>query len=190
MTCIAAIRTEDGDIYIGGDSAGIDADSLLMGLHVETKVWQEFDMVFGMCGSFRVAQVIRYHTPIPEDHYDDPLEYLTGPFANALRETLHESGTLSIWDEDSTEEINESGLIVGYKGRVFEIMSDFGVGELVNGYASIGCGYPLALGSLASTESLDMGPEERILMALNVAERHSAGVAGPMKILKLPTDPS
>jgi hypothetical protein len=62
-------------------------------------------------------------------------------------------------------------------------MSDFGVGELVHGYGSVGCGAAIACGSLATSEDFEVTAEERIELALEAAERHSAGVRGPMTII-------
>lgn len=187
MTCIAAVVGEKGTIYMGGDSAGIDTWDLSLGVQLETKVWKSGPLLFGACGSFRVSQLIRWHMPIPvPDPELEPIAYLTGPLVDAMRDTLSEGGALTMWQDDATEELTQSGLIVGYNGRVFEVFSDFGVGELTHGYASVGCGSLIALGVLAATEEFDIKPHKRITLALNAAERHSGGVRGPMTVLKLP----
>lgn len=184
MTCIAAVV--DGDnIYMGGDSAGISDDSVYsLGIGAESKIWEKDGILFGASGSFRVSQVLRWQMSLPQYNPDaEPLEYLTGPLATAMRESLMVHGALSVWEEDSTENIDGS-LLVGYGKRVFEIFGDFGVGELVHGYGSVGCGSPIAMGALAATESTKIKPKKRITMALEAAERHSAGVRGPFTILK------
>lgn len=185
MTCIVAVSSPDGSVVMGGDSAGVDDRDYSMGTHAEPKVWSAGDVLFGACGSFRVAQLLRHHMVLPAlDPDEDPLHFVTGSLVNAMRSTLTEGGALTVWDEDSTEELTASGLLVGIAGRVFEVFEDFGVGELVEGYGSVGCGSMLALGVLAATESLDLGPRRRVKLALKAAERHSAGVRGPMTILR------
>lgn len=185
MTCIAAVVGDDGHVYMGGDSAGVSDDSVLsLGVGAESKIWESNGILFGCCGSFRVAQVIRWQIDFP--HYnpkDDPLGYLTGSFITTLRDSLREHGSLTVWEEDSTENMG-GGVLLGFCGRVFEIFSDFGVGELIHNYGSVGCGSPIAMGSLATTEALKTNPKKRIQIALEAAERHSAGVRGPMKIIK------
>lgn len=184
MTCIAAVA--DGEIvYMGGDSAGITDDSVLsLGIGSESKIWESEGILFGCCGSFRVAQVIRWQMTIPQyNPTAEPLEYLTGQLITAMRDTLREHGSLTTWEEDSTESI-DGGVLLGFCGRVFEIYNDFGVGELIHDYGSVGCGAPVAVGSLAATESLDVKPKKRITLALQAAERHSAGVRGPFTIIK------
>lgn len=185
VTCIAAVVGSDGAIYMGGDSAGVSDDSVLsLGIGTEPKVWKSGGLMFGACGSFRVSQVIRWQVHVPTyDPDTEILAYLTGPLIDSLRDELDMHGTLQAWLDDATEGIN-GGLLIGAAGRVFEVYNDFGIGELVHGYGATGCGGPIALGNLAATESLDIKPKKRILMALQAAERHSAGVRGPFTIIK------
>lgn len=183
MTCIAAVA-ENGRVVMGGDSAGVD-DRLGIDAGTEPKVWQAGPLMFGAFGSFRVSQLLRWHLTIPVPSLGvDPFEYLTGPLVNAMRESLTIGGALTTWQEDNTEAIDSSGFLIGFAGRVFEMYGDFGINEPSNGYASVGCGAPYALGVLAATERLDLSPKRRIRLALDAAARHSAGVRGPMLILK------
>lgn len=184
MTCIAAVVHNDS-IYMGGDSAGVSDDSVYsLGIGAESKIWENSGILFGASGSFRVSQVLRWQLQVPQyNPVGEPLEYLTGSFITSMRDSLREYGALVTWDEDATEAIDGS-LLIGFQSRVFEIFGDFGVGELIHGYGSIGCGSPIALGNLAATESLDIKPKRRIQMALEAAERHSAGVRGPFTIIK------
>lgn len=185
MTCIAAVRSKNGTIVMGGDSAGFEDDSnMSLGIGKETKVWKNNGILFGACGSFRVSQVLRWHLRVPVyDTTSEPLEYITGPLVNEMRAALEVAGALTVWEDDHTESMG-GGLLLGHRGRVFEMWGDFGVGELVHDYGATGCGGAIACGSLATTEGLDISPKKRVLLALNAAERHSAGVRGPMVVIK------
>lgn len=169
---------------MGGDSAGVTDDTVYsLGIGAEKKVWESDGILFGACGSFRVSQVLRWQMTVPPyDPEGEPLVYITGPLITAMRETLQLHGSLTVWEEDSTESI-DGGLLLGFCGRIFEVYNDFGVGELIHGYGSVGCGFPIAVGNMAATEKLDIEPKKRVRMALEAAERHSAGVRGPMKII-------
>lgn len=184
VTCIAAVA-DGGIVYMGGDSAGITDDSVLsLGIGSESKIWEKDGILFGCCGSFRMSQVLRWQMNVPQYNPDaEALDYLTGSLITAMREALREHGNLITLQEDSTELIS-GGVLLGFCGRVFEIYNDFGVGELVHNYGSVGCGAPVAVGSLAATESLEVKPKKRITLALQSAERHSAGVRGPFTIIK------
>lgn len=185
MTCIAAVA-HNGHVWMGGDSAGVTDDTVYsLGIGSEAKIWEKDGILFGASGSFRVAQVLRWQTNIPQYNPDaEPLEYLTGSFMTAFRDSLEEHGTLTTWEEDSTQGI-DGAVLLGFCGEVFEIYNDFGIGQLVHGYGAIGCGFPIAVGNLSATENFDIKPRKRVLLALEAAERHSAGVRGPMKVLKL-----
>jgi len=181
MTCIAAV-TDGKTVWMGGDSAGVD-DNFDLGIGRETKVWQNGGILFGASGSFRVAQVLRWHMSVPEDKTREPLEYITGSLVDAMRYTLEAYGALTKWEEDSTENMG-GDILIGYKGHVFEMWGDFGVGELIHDYGAVGCGGALACGSLATTEFFELKPRERVELALEAAERHSGGVRGPMVIME------
>src|SRR4051794_31567764 len=117
---------------MGGDSAGVD-HHLGLQIGVEPKVWVNGPIVFGACGSFRVSQLLQYHLTVPVPDDDDLRTYVTGPLVDAIRETLSTGGALTIWDETSTEELTESGFLMGVGARLFELYEDFGVGEYVDG---------------------------------------------------------
>lgn len=180
-TCIAAL-VHDGSVWMGGDAAGTDYD-LGLRVGVEPKVWVNGPVVFGACGSFRVSQLLRHHLTVPVPDDDNVLQWVTGPFMDAMRETLRAGGSLTTWDTTSTEELTDSGFLVGVHGRLFDIYEDFGVGEYVEGYAAIGCGGDFALGSMFATPKL--APKKRITLALEAAEKFSAGVQGPFTIEKV-----
>lgn len=182
MTCIAAVVAPNGTVVMGGDSASVD-DNLRIDVGGEPKVWTAGPLMFGACGSFRVAQVLRWHLVVPApDPNDEPMAYLTGALADQMRDVLMEHGTLSIWDEDATEGLSESGLLIAYDGKVYEMYEDFGVHEYPGDYAAIGCGRRWAEGVLFATADLDLSAKKRVKLALAAAERHSAGVVGPMTI--------
>lgn len=169
---------------MGGDAAGTHLDSWLQQTGLESKVWRSGEIVFGGCGSFRIMQLLRHKMVIPAvpDECDET-SYLVGDFVDAMRNALEEGGALSIWDEDQTETMDESGYLIAVRGRIFEVYSDFGVGEFEDGFASIGCGKQFALGSLYSTE--DLKPKRRLKLSLEAAAHFSAGVRGPFTVEKL-----
>jgi hypothetical protein len=184
MTCIAALIDDKGQVWVGGDALGTDPDSLDARVGTESKVWSTGNLVFGGCGSFRIMQLLRWHMDVPEIRPDEePLAFISGALVDAMRASLSEGGALTTWDETATEELYESGFLVACEGRLFEIYSDFGVGEYVEKYAAIGCGAPFALGALYTTAYLT--PKKRIRSALKAAEKFSAGVKGPFTIQKI-----
>lgn len=177
MTCVAAL-VDDGHIYIGADSAGVDAN-LDLRVRADSKLWVDEPFVFGFCGSFRMGQLLRHHFNPPRRQADKELdEFMCVDFIDAVRLCLSDGGYMRVKDE-----VEEGGnFIVGYESRLFEIEGDFQVAEYFEPYAAIGCGFPYALAVLEVTKG---PPRRRITRALEVAEKYSAGVRSPFSIVKL-----
>lgn len=182
-TCIVGIEHE-GHVYIGGDSAGVK------GLSIQTrrdeKVFKNEDFVMGFTSSFRMGQVLRYAF-VPPEHSPrkDDMEYLVTDFIDAVREAYKESGFMSK-DEESNSAESGGTFLLGYKGNLYIVDDDFQVGQTHDGYAAVGCGSDLALGSLYTSSFSD--PVERMEVALKAAAHFSAGVRGPFNYVSTKHD--
>jgi ATP-dependent protease HslVU (ClpYQ) peptidase subunit len=188
MTCIVGIES-DGKVYIGGDSAGVAGYSLTIRsdakvftkLGFEANTYTPVGWIMGFTSSFRMGQLLRYKLELPKvpATADTLEEFMATAFVDAARAALSAGGWLSK-DKD-----RESGgmFLVGVRGELFCVQSDFQVARAADGYDAVGCGDELALGSLYSTIG-KTGVEDRLLTALRAAEHHSAGVAGPFTIVE------
>lgn len=171
MTCIVAVK-HGNKIFMGGDSAG--SNGHLTVVRKDEKVFIKDEMIFGYTSSFRMGQLLRYKLKLPEHPKTlSCLEYLSTVFVDEVRKVFKEGGYLSKTNE------NESGgcFLIGYKGQIFEIESDFQVGICNEDYASVGSGDMVALGSLYSTSKKD--PQVRIAMALEAASNFVTTVRPP-----------
>ncbi len=183
MTCIVGFIDDSGDIYMGGDSAGVS------GFDIRTcsnpKVFINGEFIMGYTSSFRMGQLLQYSFSPPKyisELHGDIHKYMCTEFVNSLRQCLSNGGYAR---NDSGE---ESGgfFLVGFKGRLFEIQSDFQVFECSEPYNSVGCGESFALGSLWQNNAVY--GENKVKEALKCAEYFSAGVRSPFTILKLPKE--
>lgn len=179
MTCIAGIRTDDGRVYIGGDSAGVGGLSL--SVRADAKVFINGGFLFGFTSSFRMGQVLRYAFTPPKRHPDkDVMEFMVTEFVDAVRNAFKTAGVAH-----KSDEVESCGtFLVGYAGRLFNVADDYQVGEAACGYDAVGCGEGIALGSLYATADM-VDNEARISLALHAAEAHSAGVRGPFTVLSI-----
>lgn len=177
MTCIIALKHK-GKIHMGADSAGV-AD-LDITSRKDSKIFIKNDMLFGFTSSFRMGQIIRYCFKIP-DHRNDisNMEFLSSTFIRVLRRTFKENG----YCREYNSEQSGGEFLIGYKGKIYHIGSDFQVGESLEIFDSCGCGKSYALGSMYSTKSSD--PCSRIKEALSAAEKFSAGVRRPFNIMSI-----
>lgn len=177
MTCIVG-WVENGTVWMGADSAGVSGYDLTV--RADQKVFKNGPMLFGFTTSFRMGQLLRYALVIPDhDPRVDDDKYLVTTFVNAVRECLKSNG----WAVKKDEQEQGGQFLVGYKGRIVCIESDYQVGINVDGFAACGCGDQIALGALYASNHLT--GRTRIETALQAAERFSAGVRGPFHVLSM-----
>ncbi len=175
MTAIAGL-VHDHRVYIGADSAGVAGYDLT--IRADRKVFRNGPYLFGFTTSFRMGQLIRYTfaPPAPSADLD---RFMATAFIDALRQCLKDGG----WARKDNERETGGEFLVGIGGRLFHIDGDYQVGEPADGYDAVGCGAQIAAGSLHTTATLAVPPRRRIELALQAAERHSAGVRGPFRCL-------
>lgn len=179
MTCIAAVA-EAGVVWMAADSAGVAG--LALTVRRDPKIYRVADFLFGFTSSFRMGQLLGYKFSPPQHHAEWDIErYMTTVFVDALRQTLKDGGFAR--NDSGVEQAGE--FLVGYRGRIFRVCSDYQVGENVDPFDAVGCGADLALGALHATR--EKSPAERVLMALEAAEAFSAGVRRPFRVEHSPT---
>jgi len=182
MTCIAAIEHK-GSVYIGGDSA-YSGENLVASTSFNEKVFIVDNMIIGVCGSIRTTQVMHYGLKLPskKDEQTD-MSYLTMDFVDSLRALLKDKATIST--DENCDSLSDTGFLLGYNKKLFEVDTDMQIVRPIDGYAAMGSGGELALGSMFTTKNLDMTPEERITIALEAATHHTCHVRPKFHILRL-----
>lgn len=184
MTCIVGlIDKETKTIYIGGDSAGVGGRYNIR-TRKDPKVFIRGPFIMGFTTSFRMGQLLmsdERFTVRPQKGYESDYEYMVSAFVPAVQKLFEVGGFI---EEDN--KVKSGGtFLVGYKGNLYCIESDFQVAEHHDEFNACGCGEDYALGSLYSTRKTKMIPAERVYEALETAEYFSAGVRKPFNILKL-----
>lgn len=176
MTCIVGL-VDNGSVYIGGDSAGVAG--LSISIRSDEKVFQNGPFIMGFTTSFRMGQLLRYKFDPPQQTVGQTdMQYMVTDFIDGVRRCFAANG---FGDKDAT---SGGTFLVGYKGKLYVIQSDYQVGIPSELYDAVGCGTDLALGSLFSTQESDLNAEERVIMALKAATAFSAGVAPPFLLVK------
>jgi len=191
MTCIVGL-VDNGRVIIGGDSAGVTT-SWGISTRRDPKVGLVGEFAIGFTDSFRMGQVLLYRFRPPELYHDtDLMPYMVGPFVDELRLTLKAAG----YAECRNERESAGTFLVGIRGRLFRVCSDYQVGEAADKFDSVGCGEGHALGSLFTTSpdcplyttSLDypLSARGRVIEALRAAEHFSGGVRSPFNLIETP----
>ncbi len=177
VTCIVGLEY-DGRVIIGGDSAGVAGYSITV--RADTKVFRNSEFIMGFTSSFRMGQLLRYSLVPPLPQTWDIDRFMATDFISAVRDCLREGGYAR--NESGSE---EGGVfLVGIRGRLYRIDSDFQIGRSIDLYDAVGCGEEFALGSLFGSAHLD--PLERVGLALEAAAYHSSAVCPPFHVMSSP----
>ena len=174
----------DGDnVYIGGDRAGVAGVSHLR-IREDEKVFKKNGFVFGYTSSFRMGQLIRFKFDPPKHRPEekDDFEYMCTDFIDELRQCLKDGGYSK---NDSNVETGGT-FLVGYRGKLYQIESDFQVAIMSGNFDACGCGEDYAMGAMSILSHNDkISAHNKIIEALKVAENLSAGVRGPFDVVKI-----
>jgi ATP-dependent protease HslVU (ClpYQ) peptidase subunit len=180
MTCIAGL-TDNGSVYIAGDSAVNSGESHVW-KDAGAKVFSNGRFLIGHCGLVRMGQIVRFQFAAPEEpNLDDNDErqlqaYLIKTFVPRLRDCVKEHGVLLA---DKGEEQINGALLIGCRGRLFEIDSAFTVTQTDDTVLAIGSGARLALGALHALSDSAIPPEQRLHRALLAAAHYDNYVRPP-----------
>lgn len=167
MTCIVAI-SDGTTVYMGGERGYSDDHSIIPSL--EPKIFDKGLYLIGYAGNAGTGQNVVYNFEAPPLVTNTKTDkYMHGVFIPALKKFLKD-------DKD-----DETSLIIGIKGRVYEIdLEDYQCTEYAE--VAIGSGYTYALGSLYSTTPLDNN--YRIQVAMEAAIQYSPTCSGPVDYLQ------
>ena len=188
MTCIVGIEHNDC-VYMGCDSAASD-DAFRFATMVDTKVFSNGNMLMGMCGTFRLGQLLKHALDIPDhDPRTDDMKWLCTTYVDAVRTMLDDKGHI-IKGEHVVEEIENGDYLMGYNGKLYLVEANFQVLRAADGYMATGCGCDLALGALHCMMSNGKinNPVKLVEEALKAASHHSAACAPPHHVFKLDSE--
>jgi ATP-dependent protease HslVU (ClpYQ) peptidase subunit len=186
-TCIVAL-VDKGKIIIGGDSAGTNSFSLRSTIRKDKKVFMrqkgKDKWVFGFTTSYRMGQLVQYVLDLPV--YDESMDlhqFMVTKFVPALRTCFQGGG----FENKKEERVSGGSFIVGFKGTLFVIQSDYQVAIASEPYTAVGCGESIALGALSALTATNskLTPEKKLRIALEAAEQYSAGVRAPFHFVSI-----
>lgn len=186
MTCVIGLVDNEQGVIMGADSAGSDGHRI--STYKAPKVWRHECragvFLFGVAGSYLPMQVIRHNFDPPRVVEGQDLdEYMVSEFVPALRESLRQAGCDG---KDGAEaSMGIGNVLVGFRGRLFEIQSNFTVLESSKGFMAIGSGTDYAMGCLYGNEASSLDGVERIRQALVCAESFVTTVRGPFTVSAL-----
>ena len=184
MTAIVGfVDKEQGRVWIGGDSAGTADD--IRSIRTDPKVFFRGEMLIGFAGSFRMGQILAHHLDPPgHPKGASGFDYMVATFIPCVMKLMDDhryGGT----DEEGSAQGGQ--FIVGYRGSMYLIDTDYQVGTVYHPYATIASGGEICLGAMHALHDYEFPPRERLRMALKASAEFCTTVSAPFLILA--TDP-
>ena len=177
MTCVVGL-VHNKTVHIGVDSSAVSGWTRRQ--TKLSKVFRSGPFLVGYTTSFRMGQLLEHQLVVPtQDDGQSDMGFMVNNFIESVRKLLKERGFAKI------ESNSESGgqFLVGYRGHLYSIDSDFQVGELEDGFDAVGSGADHALGAMKALPKLS--PTRRIRRALEVAAHFNMGVLPPFHLRSL-----
>lgn len=182
MTCIVGfLDSESGDVCVAGDSLGASGTTKVS--RKDPKVFVNGEYLIGFTTSFRMGQLLQF-ADLPatkkKDRKNDEsiFRFMVTEFIPAVRGILKKGGFASL-----SSGVETGGtFVVGLRGHIFSIGSDFQVESPMAGYVAVGCGWEPAIGSLytlSQIDNLELSVTDKAMMSLGAAQSCSAFVEGP-----------
>ena len=183
MTCVVG-TIDGGAIILGADSAAVGEGPEIYTMP-EPKVFACGPYLLGVCGSYRVAQVLRYRAELPVPPAGADLEsFLVRNLLPVIGDLLEAEG--GVVGSSRTFLGERVALLLGCEGQLWHVGSDLTVlpeGE----YGAIGSGRLRAYAALHALKAAGVEPARRRLeLALETAAKYTATVRPPWHFVASP----
>lgn len=181
MSCIVGyIDRKSGIVYIGADSCCSNGKTKsTQNVDKAFHTYRNPNIVIGSTSSYRHINLLRYSNIFGGDIGEELTQEKIVCRVIPVVMNMFQNGVVTEPEED-----RGANFLVGGCGKLFKVQSDYSVLEPDDGYAAVGCGEEVALGSLyATTEHGYYPPIEHIRIALEAAEKHCLGVQRPFIIV-------
>ena len=175
MSVIAGL-IKDGQVFMAADSLSSSEDGDIR-YRADKKLFKNEGYIIGYTGSARTGQVLKpYFFSPPEDIYDLP---------DAIREHLKEKGCACEIPETTGTDAMGSNILIGWGGKLYEILIDYQLVELVEPYSAVGAGKFHAMSVMHFAYQLGMfdtmNPADILQHAVETAAYFCASVGGEIE---------
>ncbi len=167
MSCVIGL-IEDGHIYLGADGFATTEEGERRPI-ITKKIIKNKGYLMGYTGSVRTGQIINPHDFVPPDNIDD--------LSESMRQHLYARGCVV------TNEVNlqmiACNFLVAYRERLYEILMDFQLNEVLGNFTAIGSGAPYAMGAMHILNRTKLKPIDKLETALKAASTYHTTVGPP-----------
>lgn len=171
LTCIIGLMA-NGKVYMGADSAAVgDNESRIL---TPSKIFLRGKFLIGFTSSFRMGQILQYMLDVRDQNPEEPdYNFMVTGFAWAVRKVFKDEGYSTV---ENNAEVGGC-FLVGYRGQLYQVQSDFSVLRYADDFDAIGCGACYALAAMAALDTTP--PVVRITKSLAVTAEFCPGVRSP-----------
>ena len=180
MTCIVGML-KDGVVYMAGDHIGTDGYDVE--IQRRSKVFRNREFVVGYTSSFRMGQILEHVWTPPKQPKSckDLTEYMVKYVVPSLIKVFDDEKFIqNSGDAKRSGQAFGGEFLIGYKGHLFKIQSDFAVLECTYPFDSIGAGEDFAKGAFSILFAFEremknvLKPKDCLHDVLMAVEEHSA----------------
>lgn len=175
MTAVVGL-VADGKVWLGADSA-TTWDSTRLEITSNPKVFRVGPFLVGSAGSGRTQRILRHGWTPPKRGKAGLEQYIATTVVDSIRRALFEGGAA---EKQNNVEDAGGDILLGYRGHLFRVDSDYTVDEAKAPYNAVGCGCHVVLGAMYANKAAP--PKQRILTALRAAQEFNWGVRGPFVV--------
>jgi hypothetical protein len=182
MTIIAACVDQDGLIWMGSDCISLHRNTDVK-ISSRSKVFRLGETLIGGSGTTRCGQIVeRGITPGEIPANIDPYEWLIETFIPVLRAAMKDRGGEIAKDGAHEMDIR---LLIGLRGKLYEIDTGYGIIGHRSCYATIGCADKEAEAAMLTTLKLvpDMHARAVVQYGLEAAAELDINIRPPFEIM-------
>ncbi len=180
MTCVVG-NTDGETVIFGADSAAAGIGEEIYTIPAAPKIFARGRYLLGVCGSYRVAQILRFRTELPDVPKSEDLEaFIIRELVPTIRRAVKTEGVAGRGRALLGE---KTALLLGCRGQLWHIGADLTVLP-ETGFAAIGSGRLRAYAALHALEAAGVEPPRRRLeLALEAAAAFTSNVRPPWHFL-------
>jgi len=168
MSCVVGI-VQDSKIYMGADSFATTNDGERRTIKTN-KLFFNKEYLIGFTGSVRTGQAL-----LP-CYFEPPSDIME--FPDTIREHLYSKGCVITSEEHG--QIQTSNFLIGWRGKLYELLLDFQMNETDGDCNAIGAGAAFAFGSFNTSKHFKLiSPQQRLVMALEAASFYTTTCGPP-----------
>jgi len=169
MSCVVGLL-KSGKLYMGSDGRATTDEGEKRPI-VATKLFWNNEFLIGFAGSVRTGQLLKpEYFKVPDSISDLP---------DSIIQHLGSKGSLATSDDQLA--MQNCNVLIGFEGKLYEILSDFQLNEVYGDFLAVGSGSSYAMGSLYTSKRVKSG-EKRVLTALKTASYFDSACGPPYTI--------